>query len=91
MENLRLIKRERNGREVAAALSALEKAAGDRKNVMPFLVDCCKAYATIGEMARVFRDVFGEFDEPSILIGVMRRDAPDRQAHVREQEHEHTT
>jgi methylmalonyl-CoA mutase, N-terminal domain len=34
---------------------------------MPFLVDCCKAYATIGEMTRVFRDVFGEFMEPSIL------------------------
>jgi methylmalonyl-CoA mutase N-terminal domain/subunit len=34
---------------------------------MPFLVDCCKAYATVGEMAGVFRQVYGEYREPSIF------------------------
>jgi len=34
---------------------------------MPYLVDCCKAYATVGEMAGVFRQEFGEFDEPSLF------------------------
>ena len=67
VESLHALKRERNGREVAAGLAALEQAARKGKNVMPFLMDCCKAYATVGEMTRVFRDVFGEFKEPSII------------------------
>jgi methylmalonyl-CoA mutase N-terminal domain/subunit len=45
----------------------LEKVSRDGKNVMPLLVDCCRAYATVGEMAGVFRDVFGEWQEPSIF------------------------
>jgi methylmalonyl-CoA mutase N-terminal domain/subunit len=67
IENLRAIKRERNGREVARTLSELEQATKAGKNVMPYLVDCCKAYATVGEMTRIFREIFGEFQEPSIL------------------------
>jgi len=35
--------------------------------VMPYLLTCCKDYATVGEMANVFRDVFGEFVEPNIF------------------------
>jgi len=31
---------------------------------MPRLVRCCHAYATVGEMTGVFRDVFGEWTEP---------------------------
>ncbi len=65
--SLNALKRERNDREVAKTLSELEKAAKEGKNVMPYLVDCCKAYATVGEMARVFRNVFGEFQEPTIF------------------------
>jgi len=67
IENLRALKRERNSREVTKTLTALEEAARSGTNVMPYLVDCCKAYATVGEMARVFRDVFGEFQEPSVV------------------------
>jgi methylmalonyl-CoA mutase N-terminal domain/subunit len=67
VESLRALKRERNDREVARTLGELEQAAKTGKNVMPFLMDCCKAYATVGEMTGVFRDVFGEFREPSII------------------------
>jgi methylmalonyl-CoA mutase, N-terminal domain len=45
----------------------LEKATKEKTNVMPYLVDCCKAYATLGEMTTVFRAIFGEFVEPSIF------------------------
>ncbi|HOW55992.1 MAG TPA: methylmalonyl-CoA mutase family protein [Syntrophorhabdaceae bacterium] len=65
--SLKQLRSERNGREVARTLGELETAAKAGKNVMPYLVECCKAYATVGEMARVFRDVFGEFDEPSLF------------------------
>ena len=64
---LRELKRTRDNKAVKDTLKALEKAASEKKNVMPYLVDCCKAYATVGEMANVFRQVFGEHKEPSIF------------------------
>jgi methylmalonyl-CoA mutase N-terminal domain/subunit len=67
IERLRKLKETRDNTTVQAALKALEQAARTEKNVMPYLVDCCKAYGTVGEMANVFRDVFGEHVEPSIF------------------------
>jgi methylmalonyl-CoA mutase, N-terminal domain len=67
VDNLKELKRTRDNTEVKKALDALHAAAKQNKNVMPFLVDCCKAYATVGEMADVFRNVFGEFVEPSLF------------------------
>ena len=67
IKSLKEVRRTRNGKEVASSLKALEKAARNEENVMPYLVDCCKAYATVGEMTSVFRDIFGEFVEPSIF------------------------
>jgi methylmalonyl-CoA mutase N-terminal domain/subunit len=67
IEKLKELKSTRNNSEVKRTLDALHTAATQNTNVMPFLVDCCKAYATVGEMADVFRDVFGEFVEPSLF------------------------
>jgi methylmalonyl-CoA mutase N-terminal domain/subunit len=67
IERLKELKRTRDNQSVQASLKKLENAAQEQKNVMPYLVDCCKAYATIGEMADVFRSVFGEYKEPSIF------------------------
>ncbi len=67
IEALKELRSRRDGKAVARALKELEVAARSQKNVMPYLVDCCKAYATVGEMADVFRDVFGEHKEPSIF------------------------
>lgn len=67
IRELKQVKRERSQKEVKSTLLALEKAARTGENVMPSLVDCCRAYATVGEMTRVFRDVYGEFDEPSLV------------------------
>jgi methylmalonyl-CoA mutase N-terminal domain/subunit len=65
--SLKELRRTRDNREVQRLLKELKAAARDGKNVMPVLVDCCRAYATVGEMAGVFRDVFGEWQEPSIF------------------------
>jgi methylmalonyl-CoA mutase N-terminal domain/subunit len=65
--SLKELRRSRDNREVKRSLTALEQGTRDGKNVMPFLVDCCKAYATVGEMAGVFRDIFGEWEEPSLF------------------------
>jgi len=67
IDRLKELKRDRDNKAVEESLKRLEKAAREKTNVMPYLVDCCKAYATVGEMANVFRDVFGEYVEPSIF------------------------
>lgn len=67
IDNLKELKRTRDNAQVKQTLDALTAATKQNKNVMPYLVDCCKAYATVGEMANVFRNVFGEFDEPSLF------------------------
>jgi methylmalonyl-CoA mutase N-terminal domain/subunit len=67
VQRLRKVKRERDNRKVVQLLKDLEKTARDEKNVMPCLLECCKAYATVGEMTKVFKEVYGEFKEPSIF------------------------
>ena len=67
IENVRALKPERDSREVARTLSELEQATKAGKNVMPYLVDCCKAYAIVVEMAKVLRHMYEEFQEPSSL------------------------
>ena len=67
IERLKEVKRERSDKEVANALKDLKKAAEEGKNVMPYLVTAVKAYATVQEMTDVFREVFGEFNEPRII------------------------
>jgi methylmalonyl-CoA mutase, N-terminal domain len=61
---LKELRRTRHEKDVTNSLKELEKAAKTNENVMPPLVKCCHAYATVGEMAGIFRDVFGEWDEP---------------------------
>jgi methylmalonyl-CoA mutase N-terminal domain/subunit len=67
IDGLRELRRVRDNREVSRTLNDLEQGARAGRNVMPFLVDCCRAYATVGEMAGVLRQVFGEWEEPSIF------------------------
>ena len=55
-------------RSQAAVDASLAKLAGaaakDRENLMPYLVDCCHAYATVGEMVACLKKEWGEFKEP---------------------------
>ncbi len=67
ISNLKELRRTRDNREVSRTLKDLEQGTRAGKNVMPLLVDCCRAYATMGEMAGVFRDLFGEWQEPSLF------------------------
>ncbi len=51
--------------EVDRALARLSAAAAkDDENIMPYLVECCHAYATVGEMVARLKDKWGEFKEP---------------------------
>ena len=62
--SLNEVRRTRNDKDVSQSLAALEKAAKGNDKVMPHLVKCCHAYATVGEMAGIFREIFGEWNEP---------------------------
>ena len=60
----------RDQRDNAAAERSLEllgrAADGEDENLMPYLVDCCHAYATVGEMVTTLKDRWGEFQEPPL-------------------------
>ncbi|HWC34621.1 MAG TPA: methylmalonyl-CoA mutase family protein [Mycobacteriales bacterium] len=68
LERLADVKRTRSAAEVTATLTALETAAGkDDVNLMPLLVDCAKAYCTVGEMVEVLKSQWGEFSQPVVF------------------------
>nr|HID13345.1 hypothetical protein [Anaerolineae bacterium] len=58
------VKAERDGAAVSQALERLRQAAARKENVMPYVLEAVRAYATLGEMTQVLKDVFGEFREP---------------------------
>ena len=61
IESINEVRRRRDNREVTEKLRALETAARGSENLMPPLIEAAKAYATLGEMMDVFREVFGEY------------------------------
>ncbi len=61
------VRAERDNDEVQRCLAALRHAAEGTANLMPFILDAVRAYATLGEICRVFRDVFGEYREPVFM------------------------
>ncbi len=64
---LERIRRERDNERVGGTLGALRQAARTTENTMPYILECVRAYATLGEIMEVFREVFGEYREPSII------------------------
>ena len=65
VEKYRALLDRRDNEEVERALRRLRAAAAkERENLMPHLVDCCHAYATVGEMVRELKAEWGEFQEP---------------------------
>jgi methylmalonyl-CoA mutase N-terminal domain/subunit len=66
LARLERLKRERDDAEVASRLEKLRTAAEGDANLMPLLIDCARAEATLGEMVETLRGVFGEFREPAL-------------------------
>ena len=60
------VRHDRDDAVVRAALAGLRAAAEGTDNLMPHFVECCRVYATEGEMIGTLRDVFGEYREPPI-------------------------
>ncbi|EMA07059.1 methylmalonyl-CoA mutase [Haloarcula vallismortis] len=66
-DNVATVREERDDETVEAKLDALRQAAEGDENVMPYIIDAVKAYATTGEVCDVFRDVFGEYQPGSSM------------------------
>jgi methylmalonyl-CoA mutase N-terminal domain/subunit len=61
------VKKMRDNAAVRRALDALQATARGTGNTMEALLDCVRAYATVGEMCDALREVWGEYEEvPSI-------------------------
>ena len=49
--------------KVDETLAALKTACEGTDNVMPFILEAVKTYATLGEICDVMRGVFGEYQQ----------------------------
>ncbi|RLA48108.1 MAG: methylmalonyl-CoA mutase [Gammaproteobacteria bacterium] len=65
MQKYEDLKQRRDDSAVEVSLARLQQAAaGESENIMPYLVECCHAYATVGEMVATMKKEWGEFQEP---------------------------
>lgn len=67
-QDLKRLRAERDNAAVDASLERLRKAAEGSDNLMPYLQDAVKNYATMGEIGRVLRSVFGEYKPAPIAL-----------------------
>lgn len=64
---LRKLREERGNKRVRKVLEDLERVADSDENLMPYVINAVEAYATLGEICDVLRDVFGEYKAPTVL------------------------
>jgi methylmalonyl-CoA mutase N-terminal domain/subunit len=67
LQRLADLKRTRDNDQVRRTLDALKAGAKGRDNTMPLLLDCVRAYATVGEMCDALREVWGEYEEVPVI------------------------
>ena len=67
VEKLRRLRTRRDSSRADAALDALEQAARGEANLMPPILDCVRAYCTVGEICNRLRAVFGVYQESSVV------------------------
>ncbi len=67
IERTQKIRSTRDNKKVDEALDGLRKASEGEDNVMPHIVEAVREYATIGEIFEVWRNLWGEWDEPKIF------------------------
>jgi methylmalonyl-CoA mutase N-terminal domain/subunit len=63
-ERLDALRARRDAAACESGLSALRDACASGANVMPFILDCARAYCTLYEIRAAMEDVFGAYREP---------------------------
>lgn len=64
-ERLRQLRARRDSHRVQQTLDALKAACRGSDNTMPFIIECVRAYATLGEISSAMKEVFGDYQEPT--------------------------
>jgi methylmalonyl-CoA mutase N-terminal domain/subunit len=67
VESLKRLRLTRNESEVRVALSRLQDATSRDENVMPFLLEAVRQYATVGEMSEAMKVELGSYREPALV------------------------
>ena len=68
IEKLNDVKSERDDAEVRRCLKRLEKEVKAGRNLVPALIECAKAYVTIGEMCGILGKEWGYYQEGALWI-----------------------
>ncbi|RLB34436.1 MAG: methylmalonyl-CoA mutase [Deltaproteobacteria bacterium] len=66
-QKLRELKARRNQEQVKVSLRRLKEAIDRGENLMPFIIEAVKSYATIGEICGIMRERWGEFKAPTYI------------------------
>lgn len=67
VSSVKRLKRERNRKRWEKTLGDLRETAKSHENIMPAILSSVRAYATVGEICNVLKEVFGEYKEPNII------------------------
>jgi len=67
IEKLLKIKAERNNEKIEENLNRLKETAKGSENLMPYIIDAVREYASIGEIISALKDVFGTYHEDSVF------------------------
>jgi methylmalonyl-CoA mutase N-terminal domain/subunit len=67
IESLQRLRGQRNNEKVQATLDALKEAAKGTENLMPYIMNAIREYASIGEVMAALKEVFGVYREDSIF------------------------
>ncbi len=67
IKSLNIIRKKRDNDLVEKRLAGLKRAAGESDNLMPYILDAVKAYASVGEICNTLRTVFGEYKEKVVI------------------------
>jgi len=66
-KNLKELRSTRDNKKVENILSKMKTVAEKNENLMPYIIDAVKSYATLGEISNTFREVFGIYHPKEVF------------------------
>jgi methylmalonyl-CoA mutase N-terminal domain/subunit len=67
IERIRAVRAKRDSVKYEKAMAALRDACMSDRNLVPYVLDAVRAYATLGEISDVFREAYGVYREPAVF------------------------
>ncbi|MEA1987401.1 MAG: methylmalonyl-CoA mutase family protein [Candidatus Marinimicrobia bacterium] len=61
------LKKTRDNDAVEKSLIKLKEVAKSKENLMPYIIESVKVYATLGEITNILKDIFGEYKENIVI------------------------